>query len=204
MEKNKDAEKDIINAARKVFYNKGFKEASMRDIATEANVNLAMVNYYFRSKENLFYIIFDEAFGILYNKIAEIAKKESVDIIEKIKTIINEYSDFFNKQPHILIFILGEVFRNPEKIGIRIRSKLQQSNAFSVLNKQFETAIINGIIKPVSTLSVLINILSLIIFPLLAKPLINEALNIDSNVMDSILESRKQDVADIIINSISP
>ena len=204
MKKNKDAERDIINAARKAFYNKGFKEASMRDIATEANVNLAMVNYYFRSKENLFYIIFDEAFGILYNKIAEIAGKESIDIIEKIKTIINEYCDFFNKQPYILMFILGEVLRNPEKIGIRIRTKLQQSNAFSILNKQFETAIAKGVIKPVSTLSVVINILSLIIFPLLAKPLIKKALNIDSNVIDSILESRKQDVINIIINSISP
>lgn len=96
MEKNKDAEKDIINAARNIFHKKGFKEATMRDIATEANTNLAMVNYYFRTKEKLFYIIFDETFMILINRVSKDILQKEVSIEEKIKVMTSEYVDFLS------------------------------------------------------------------------------------------------------------
>ncbi|WP_432327483.1 TetR family transcriptional regulator [Mucilaginibacter sp. P25] len=50
----------ILNAARSIFTKKGFLATTVRDIATEANTNVASVNYYFRSKENLFEFIMDE------------------------------------------------------------------------------------------------------------------------------------------------
>ncbi len=56
--KRQDVEKDIIESAKKLFIKNGFKGTTMRNIAVEAGVNLAMLNYYFRAKENLFDIIF--------------------------------------------------------------------------------------------------------------------------------------------------
>jgi len=72
MRQNRNVEQDIVEAARKVFQEKGYKEATMRDIAAEANINMAMLHYYFRSKDNLFYIVFDEAFKMLYIEIIKI------------------------------------------------------------------------------------------------------------------------------------
>ena len=45
MRQNRNTEQDIIEAARKVFQEKGYKEATMRDIAAEANINMAMLHY---------------------------------------------------------------------------------------------------------------------------------------------------------------
>jgi AcrR family transcriptional regulator len=49
-------EAKIKNAARVVFHKKGFAATRTRDIAEEAGINLALLNYYFRSKEKLFEI----------------------------------------------------------------------------------------------------------------------------------------------------
>ena len=50
---NSFAEQKIKDAARKVFQAKGYDAARTRDIAEEAGVNLALINYYYRSKESL-------------------------------------------------------------------------------------------------------------------------------------------------------
>lgn len=202
MEKARNAEKDIIDAARKVFYQKGYKDATMRDIAAEAKINLAMVNYYFRSKENLFYVIFDETLYLFYNAIVHILEYNDIDIKEKIRMIINEYVNLFSAQTHLPFFIVSEVIRNPERISTRYKAILKQSNAFQKFEIQLKSEIKEGSIRQVSAFSILLNILSLVIFPLLAKPIIKETLNIKDDVMDSILESRKQEIADLIINSI--
>lgn len=202
MERNRDAEKNIINAARKVFHNKGYKDATMRDIASEAKINLAMVNYYFRSKENLFYIIFDETLSLFYNKIDLILGRIDIDIKEKIRMMIDEYSIVFSTQSYLPFFIINEIVRNPERISTRFKIVLQQSNAFQTFNNQLQSEIKEGSIKQVSAFSILLNILSLIIFPVLAKPVIEKTLNISTDEMNTALELRRKEVAELIINSI--
>jgi len=49
----------IIEAAEKLFATNGFEGTSVRDIAQEAGVNLAMISYYFGSKEKLLEALFD-------------------------------------------------------------------------------------------------------------------------------------------------
>jgi AcrR family transcriptional regulator len=48
-----DTKTRILDAAEKLFGDKGFDATSLRDITTEADVNLAAVNYHFQSKESL-------------------------------------------------------------------------------------------------------------------------------------------------------
>lgn len=50
----------IKTAAAKLFAQKGFAATRVRDIASEAGINLAAVNYYFRSKQKLFDLIMGE------------------------------------------------------------------------------------------------------------------------------------------------
>jgi len=202
MEKNKDAEKDIINAARKIFYNKGFKETTMRDIAAEANTNLALVNYYFRSKENLFYIIYDESIMIFFNKLLTCFEKKDTDVKEKIKSIISEYLDFFIGNPHIPNFIMGEVIRNPQSVSSRINENLKKNNILMVFEQQIQNEIKAGLIKPVSAISIFMNILSLVLFPIISKPIMQEAFHLTPSQFNDFIVSRKQEITDIIINSI--
>ena len=58
--KDSSTEEKIKIAARHVFHIKGYAGTRTRDIAEEAGINLALLNYYFRSKEKLFEIVMME------------------------------------------------------------------------------------------------------------------------------------------------
>lgn len=201
-ERTKDTEKKIINAARKVFYDKGFKGATMREIAKEANTNLAMVNYYFRSKENLFYIINDETFMALLSKLSQCVQMD-VTIEEKITNIIHEYVDFFLVNPHIPSFISGEIIRNPQQIAKLMKEKISKSKIHIELDRQIQQNIEAGYFKPqTSFMKIFTNILSLTIFPILSQPIIKEAFDMDDEAYSQFMIERKDEIAEMILTSI--
>ena len=62
MDKKKQSTEDrILASAKKVFYQKGLKGARMQEIADDAEVNKAMLHYYYRSKEKLFDKVFEQS-----------------------------------------------------------------------------------------------------------------------------------------------
>ena len=72
MKKTENTEERIINAARKVFLQKGMDGARMQEIADEAGINKSLLHYYFRSKSKLFDEVFNETFKsvtIVINKV---------------------------------------------------------------------------------------------------------------------------------------
>jgi TetR/AcrR family transcriptional regulator len=202
MEKSRNVEMDIIEAAGKVFQEKGYKEATMRDIAAEANINLAMLHYYYRCKDNLFYLVFDKAFRMLYENIAANIANTEMDVFSKIRLITREYISFFNNQPQLPPFIVGEIIRNPEKIGKRLLENTRAPEIFRVFSEQLQKEFEAGTIKQITAFTLVINILSLCVFPAISRPVIQEVFSLDSVAMDEILESRKNEVAEFIISAI--
>lgn len=203
MKKIRNVEQDIIDAAKKVFQEKGYKAATMRDIATQANINLAMLHYYYRSKDNLFYLVFDESFHMLYENLSANIAASEFDVFTKIRIIVREYISFFNNQPHLPPFIVGEIIRNPEKISKRLLENSQSAQIFRVFSVQLQKEFEAGTIKQISAFSLVMNILSLCVFPAIARPISQEIFSLDNASMDAILEARKDEVADFIINAIS-
>ncbi len=70
IEINASTEEKIKEAARRVFTQKGYAATRTRDIAEESGLNLALINYYFRSKEKLFDIIMLEHLQIVHSHTA--------------------------------------------------------------------------------------------------------------------------------------
>lgn len=202
MKQDRNTEQDIMEAARKVFQEKGFKEATMRDIASEANINMAMVHYYFRSKENLFLMILDEAFRLLVEKIVAVLINDELDIFEKIRTIVREYITFFSEKPYLPQFLMGEVIRNPEWIGKRMVKNMSFLTVFRTFSDQLEKEYEKGTIRQISALSLLLNIISLCVFPAIIKPMAYQVSDCNSSVFDLVIEDRKTEVADFIIKAI--
>lgn len=202
MKQDRNTEQDIILAAQKIFQEKGFKEATMRDIAAEAKVNMAMLHYYYRSKENLFFLVLDEAFRLLVEKIVTVLTNDALDIFEKIRTIVREYISFFSEKPYLPQFIMGEMIRNPEWIGKRMFENMSFLIVFRTFSEQLEKEYEKGTIQHISALSLLLNIISLCVFPAIVKPLVDEDCNANGSVFDLVIENRKTEVADFIIKAI--
>ena len=83
-------EKKILLAAKKVFHEKGFDGARMQEIADVAGINKSLLHYYFRSKENLFNSVFQEALQGIFSRMFSIAG-EKVPLEEKIHLIFRNY-----------------------------------------------------------------------------------------------------------------
>ncbi|ULQ55373.1 TetR family transcriptional regulator [Flavihumibacter rivuli] len=81
----------ILEAAEQLFFNKGFEGTSVREVCQLANVNVAMVNYYFGSKEGLFEKMIERRASFLKGKLQQLMDDQSLSAAEKINRIIDSY-----------------------------------------------------------------------------------------------------------------
>lgn len=158
-------EQKIVAAAHRVFTKKGYAASRTRDIAEEAGINLALLNYYFKSKENLFKIIVMEKFTQLFGQLTPIISDANVSLDDKIKTLVEYYTELLIENEDLPIFVLNEL-KNNEQIFDHI---LQFARNLSqpVIERQMQE---EGFTLSVSDL--VVNVISLSIFPFVAKPLL--------------------------------
>lgn len=180
------AEEKIKAAARKLFTKKGFSAARTRDIAEEAGINLALLNYYFRSKEKLFDIVMMENLQLFLTGIGVALQDEKSSLNEKIILIVDSYINMLKANPDLPVFVLSEIRANPEKLigNMNIKNLLIESVFFKQL-----TLATKGKIHP---LHLLMNLLGMTVFPFVAKPLIQNAGNISQPDYERMMEDRKK------------
>jgi len=196
----KSAEEKILAAAKKVFTTKGMAGARMQDIADEAGINKALLHYYFRSKEKLFEVIFFEAAQKLFPKINLIFESD-MPLFEKIENFAEQYITMMSENPYLPLFVLNEVSKEPEIFIKKIWGKQNMPHPEKFL-VQIEREVKNRTIKKVSPLHLLINLISLSVFPFVAKPMIQFTLGLDEMQFKNVMEQRKKEVAKFIIDSI--
>lgn len=80
----------IIKSAIELFSVKGFEGTSVREIAAEAGVNVAMINYYFGSKEKLFESAVEYKSSFLKGIFEELITNKTLSPIEKIDIVIDK------------------------------------------------------------------------------------------------------------------
>ena len=197
--KDLNAEEQILEASRKVFIRKGFDGARMQEIADEAGINKSLLHYYYRSKDKLFEGVFKEAFCKFIPTVGNIFNTDG-DLFEKIEKFIDVYVDMLIANPYIPIFILNEINRNPEKI-------LQMLKHSGIHPENFVKFIENEIkkkkIKQISPEHLIVNMLSLCIFPFAGRPVIQGMLFKNSKKeYDRFLTDRKKEITKFIFNAI--
>ncbi len=183
-------EEKIKEAARVVFYKKGYAATRTRDIAEEAGINLALLNYYFRSKEKLFNIIMLETVTGFRNLLAAVLNDEKSTVEEKVVLITHHYIDFITKEPNIPIFMLSEIRNNSG--GLLEKLPIKQMVMNSAFAKQHQEAVAKGKITEPSPLHFLINLLSLVVFPFIGQPLIQGVSGLNETQFNALMQERKK------------
>ncbi len=197
--KDKNTEENIITAAERVFIDKGMDGARMQHIADEAGINKALLHYYYRSKQKLFNIVFTTAFKAFAPDLIKVFQREG-DFFSKLRNFVKTYLDVLERNPHIPGFILHEIRHKPDQL-IQLVGGLNLD--IDVVIRQIEEEIQAGRIKPIDPKQLMIHIVSLCIFPIVAKPMLTAVLfKTDSDACEKALNERKDLIADFIINSI--
>jgi TetR/AcrR family transcriptional regulator len=196
----KSTEEKILAASKKVFISKGMAGARMQDIADEAGINKALLHYYFRSKEKLFEVIFMEAAQKLFPKINSIFESDA-PLFEKIENFCGQYITVLSENPYLPLFVLNEVSKDPEAFLKKFWNKEQLPQPHKFL-AQIDREVRKGTIKKISPLHLLINLISMSIFPFVGKPMIQFTMGLDELQFRNMMQQRKKEIPKFIIDSI--
>lgn len=194
--------KRILKEAQGLFIKNGYKGTSVRDIAKASETNVAMVNYYFQSKYNLFEIIFEDALDILAKRIFDTIHSD-MPFFELIETWIHTYYELLFEYPQIAAFILNEVSLNPEGLTQRIKNKNPYSS-FSKIEERIQDEVKKGTIRETPAADFLLNILSLCMFPFIFGNMATTLLEIPRNIYDNLIKNHEKYVIEFVTNSLKP
>ncbi len=90
-----DKQQQIMDAALALFAENGYLGTSVRDIAQAAEVNIAMVSYYFGSKEKLLEAVFHQHFSRIHQRLAGIIFQKGSTPAEKVTEVIDSLIEVF-------------------------------------------------------------------------------------------------------------
>jgi TetR/AcrR family transcriptional regulator len=192
-------EQTILQAAKKIFIQKGMEGARMQEIADEAGMNKALLHYYFRSKDKLFEAIFNEAILKIVPNIMEMMKSD-LPLFTKIEIFTGNYIDAFIENPFVPGFIMHELSRDPSRIVMMVKNAgINPQPFFDQIKKESEL----GNIIPVDPHHLIVNMLAMCIFPFVATPILMSVLfQQDYAAYAKFIHQRKKEVPEFIINAI--
>lgn len=183
--KDDTTEEKIKEAARDVFTHKGYSATRTRDIAEKADINLALLNYYFRSKEKLFKLVMEENLLRLLSVLFPIINNSKNSLEEKISAFAENYINLLVENPELPLFIFNELKNHPDQFmkKFEIDDVLRNTSFFKQISAQ----------KPdTDPLQFMLTMLGMTIFPFVAKPLIFN----DSLKFNMLMEERKSLIVD--------
>jgi AcrR family transcriptional regulator len=200
MSKKISTEDKILTSAQKIFHNKGFTGTRMQEIADTAEINKGLLHYYFKSKEKLFESVFNIALKQMLGRL-NLTLKEDTDLFTKIENLVENYITVLSKNTFVPNFVFQEINRNPEFFNEKFK-ELKTLEGIKIFEKQIKDEIAKGSIIEINPKQLIINIISMSIFPFMAKPMAKGILDITEKEFKLIIEERKKLVAQFTINAI--
>ena len=198
-----NTEQRIIEAAEQEFLIKGFDGARTTSIAAKAGVTHAMFHYYFRTKEKIFEKIISQKLDLLTKLIIESISLENLSLEEKLNRIIDSHIDFVSENPQLPGFLVREIFNNPKRFEIlKVRFESFAPLLIQNIQKELDKGHEQGKYRKSDAKILLIDIISLNIFPYTASPLINSILNGFMNDKEKFKELRKRENFETIMRKI--
>ncbi len=201
MARSRNTEKKIFDAATELFLEKGVDRTSVREIANKAGINLALMNYYFRSKENLFDTIFSSLVKRNSEELIRILNSDQ-ELFEKIEQYVEVYIEMLSENPLLVSFVMAILHRSRERITeMKAISSLYATDQFT---KQLLDEAKKGNIRRTDPTHFFVDMLSLIAFPFAIKMLVMDKNNFSEEEFQQFINERKKRVPKLLLDSLRP
>jgi len=189
---DQDTEQLIKDTAKQVFFGEGRFNATTQEIADAAGVNRTLINYYFRSRNNLFEIVFQDAQSQEHDIMEEIVFSD-MPFKEKLSRHLDIFFEQSKKYPYLEIYMVtqmnqGNCYKDKDhmnllldKFYLEVALEMEKGNIHKMRPEQF-----------------VLNFASLMSFPVSMRPLLQETMGFTKESYDTLLEERK----DVIMNTL--
>lgn len=187
----------ILDAAIEEFTEKGYAGARMQSIADKAEISKSALHYYYRHKERLFWTVLDETVGKTINRL-KLKFNKAGNFEEKLVCGIREYYRSITKNISIVKFLLIEVNRNPEIIS-RFLDRVSYFSWIGELEQELEKEYKAGRIYKITGTELILNLISLCIFPQFAAPMARKVLRKTESEYEEIISMREEQVVQMMV-----
>lgn len=200
-----DLEQRILEAARELFMEQGVAATTTTDIAHRAGCTQALVHYYYRTKEKLFYEVFRQNLQMLLQSAEE--AKSSGNLMTDISNIIDAYFAFLNNHRHLPYFVLSELLPDANRRQFIKETVIQNTQRIKIY-LQFQNivykAIEEGVIRQIEPIDLLLDVVSLVVMTFSTLPIYMDLLDKTPEEIDRHIERRKEEIKILIINGLRP
>jgi AcrR family transcriptional regulator len=165
-------EQAILEAAEELFLENGYAKTSTTAIARKAGCNQALVHYYYRSKENLFGLVFRQKIGVFMSLFLQVSN-EDLPFEEKLTKRIGAHFDMLRANERLPVLFFNEIATN----GDLARKMLEKFSDLPMpvilqLQSELDAEYQAGRICETSATDLVFNIFSLNLIAFLTKPLV--------------------------------
>ncbi|MCQ2168302.1 MAG: TetR/AcrR family transcriptional regulator [Bacteroidales bacterium] len=196
--KKENKESEILQAAERLFAEKGFKGATTTLIASEAGVTHAMLHYYFRTKEHIFLKVLDLYMSGIWSELKSIMVPDFYDIglIRKATEVI---FDFFSEHRGQMALLMEVAKERPDLLRDYVSdSGRYLGSAFSAHRERIDRAVKEGIIRDITFNDLFMDIISVCSVPFIFEPVLSNMTGMDENRRKMFLEARKKEAVELI------
>ncbi len=195
-----DTEQKILASAEEVFQEKGYDGARMQEIAAHAGINKGLLHYYFKTKDKLFEAIFTAAVQHMISKIFAIMDMET-SLEEKIQLIVDQYMAMILKNPTLPRFVLNELNKNADQFVER-HFRHDARKIFASFERSVSQEVKAGRIRDINAKHLFMNIMSLMVFPFIGRPLLQVATATSNTAFTQMMTERRVHIREFVINAI--
>src|SRR5256712_7499641 len=207
--RDRDTEARILDAAHTVFVRRGTAGARMQEIAAEADVNQALLHYYFRSKDRLSQAAFERAASQFMPTVIQVLTSDA-ELEAKVTRIIELELDHLARAPYLPGYIISEVTHHPERARQLIASVTGRApedvrpQVVAMLRKQIDARVKSRRMRPIAPEQFVVNLMALCIFPFAARPMIAAMLGMDQQCVQQFIARRRQDLPAFFLGALRP
>lgn len=201
VDKEQNTEQFILQCAEEVFLERGFDGAKTTEIAKRAGVNHAMIHYYFRTKQNLFDVVFKNKVELFASSMSNTLKRD-IPLFDRIRSAIEVHFDFIAANPRLPFFLYTEIVNHDDRKRLFLSMIMEKvKDVIGGLEDSLAGEHAKGTIRKIGATELMMNIAALNITTFLAYPLM-EVLIDGKEKIDRLIEERKQSNVEFVLNSI--
>jgi AcrR family transcriptional regulator len=197
-------EQAIMGAAEELFMDKGYARTSTIEIAKKAGCNQALIHYYYRSKENLFGLVFSRKIGLFLKFFVEVSHEE-LPFKEKLTKRMEAHFELLRSNRKLPMILFNEIVTNRELVQkIMPNFSNLPMPVIHQLQIELDAEYAAGQIRKTVATDLLFTIFSVNVMSFLTQPLIQMFINSNDEVMEQMLDERIQSNIATILNSLKP
>ncbi|HEY0057826.1 MAG TPA: TetR/AcrR family transcriptional regulator [Flavisolibacter sp.] len=200
MPKTSATEEHLKDTARRIFLKEGKMLATTQDIADAAGVNRTLLHYYFRSRDLLFDIVFQEALMQLRQRFHEVIGS-ALPFREKVGNVIQVFYEELTELPYLETFIALQLNQQPERyqelFGHVPGGRQRIKNFLKEIQQEMEV----GTIPVMKPMNFFITLFSLMAYPYVARPIYKNMFDLSDAAYDKLLPDRKEIIMSLLFKS---